>query len=59
MKINSRIATTKTNNVIMRGMVTTSTGISFALIIGASSVKKNYHEQQGETYLRNCLCNCM
>lgn len=39
MKINSRIATTNTNNVIMRGMVITSTGMSLALIIDASSVK--------------------
>ena len=40
MKINSRIATTKTNNVIIRGMVITSTGMSFDIIIDASSVKK-------------------
>lgn len=40
MKINSRIATTKTNNAIMRGMVITSTGMSFDIIIDASSVKK-------------------
>lgn len=42
MKINSRIATTKTNNVISKGMVITSTGMSFVLIIGASPVKNNY-----------------
>ena len=42
MKMNSRMAATNTNKVIIKGIVITSTGMSSGLLSFSSSVKKNH-----------------